>query len=182
MMDKIAGVLFASLIAASSFSVSAETFERVALDDQRTSLQYAGPIKAVTKVIEGYKWLGQTQAMNGGVVFEAYDNPYFGKYDTVSGAAIMVKAIFYTYDKVSKEEIMIARQSKIAGFVELYGYDSVDLQLHIRVLDNNTFQAFPSDWDYDEKDKLFTYKKVEQFNKSPYADRLKSARDDGTIF
>ncbi|CAI8994244.1 DUF4825 domain-containing protein [Pseudomonas sp. IT-P171] len=181
-MDKIISVLFASLIAASSLSVSAETFERVELDDHRTSVQYAGPIKAVTKVIEGYKWLGQTNEMNGGVVFEAYDNPDFGKNDTESGGAIMVKAIFHTYQDVSKEAIMVARQSKIAGFVELYGYDSPDLQLHIKVIDDNTFEAFSSDRDYKNKEKLFAYKKVEKFNKSPYADRLESAEDSGVFY
>ncbi|CAI8994164.1 DUF4825 domain-containing protein [Pseudomonas sp. IT-P171] len=181
-MDKITGVLLAILIAASSFSVTAETFKRVELDRNRTSVQYAGPIKSVAKTIEGYKWLGQTKEMNGGVVFEAYDNPDFGKNDTESGGAIMVKAIFHTYQDVSKEAIMVARQSQIAGFVELYGYDSPDLQLHIRVVDDNTFQAFSSVEDYKNKDQLFSYKKVEQFNKNPQKDRLKSARDSGMNF
>ncbi|CAI8994206.1 Secreted protein [Pseudomonas sp. IT-P171] len=178
-MDKITSALLVLLLAASSFSASAETFERVELDRNRTSVQYAGPIKSVAKVIEGYMWLGQTKEMNGGVVFEAYDNPDFGKNDTESGGAIMVKAIFHTYQDVSKEAIMVARQSQISGFVELYGYDSPDLQLHIRVIDNNTFEAFSSDW---EKGKLFTYKKVEAFNKSPYADRLKTPEESGTWY
>lgn len=181
-MKKIIGLALAALISVTSVAASAETFKRIELNDKRTSVQYAGPIKAVTKVIEGYKWLGQTKAMNGGVVFEAYDNPNFGKNDTESGGAIMVKAIFYTYQNVSKEAIMVARQSKIAGFVELYGYDSPDLQLHIRVIDNDTFQAFSSEEDYKNNNELFTYKKVTQFNKSPYGNRLKSAEESGVIF
>ncbi len=181
-MGKFRNAVFASLMATLSFTASAETFQRLELDNYRKSVEYAGPIKAVTKVIEGYKWLGQTEAMNGGVVFEAYHNPNFGKDDTETGMGIMVKAIFYTYDKVSKEEIMIARQSKISGFVELYGYDSVDRQLHIRVIDDNTFQAFSSDWDYNKPKKLFTYKKVERFNASPYKDRLESASDSGVFY
>jgi hypothetical protein len=176
------GLYFVVVLAALPLVCGAETFKRVELDRDRTSVQYAGPIKSVTKVIEGYKWLGQTEAMNGGVVFEAYDNPNFGKNDKVSGSAIMVKAIFYTYDEVSKEEIMIARQSQIDGFVELYGYDSPDIQLHVKVVDDNAFEAFSSAGDYNKQHKLFTYKKVEKFNKSPYGDRMKSAKDDGTIF
>lgn len=84
-MDKIISVVFASLIAVSSFAASAETFERVELDKDRTSVQYAGPIKSVTKSLEGYKWLGQSDDMNGGVVFEPYANPDFGKNDTETG-------------------------------------------------------------------------------------------------
>ena len=120
--------------------------------------------------------------MNGGIAFESYDKPDCGKNDRISGSSMRVKAIFYTYQSVSKEAIMVARQSEIAGFVELYGYDSPELQLHIRVLNDNTFQAFSSVDDYKEKDKLFNYKKVKEFNKSPYGERLKSASDSGVIF
>lgn len=180
-MNKTIGLCFSIALAASSFAVAAKAYEKLELDSDRTSVQYAGPIKSVTKVIEGYKWLGQTEAMNGGVVFESYDNQNFGKNDKVSGSAIMVKAIFYTYDQVSKEEIMIARQSQIDGFVELYGYDSPDIQLHIKVLNDNEFEAFSSAGDYNNKHKLFAYKKVEKFNKSPYGNRLESAEDSGVF-
>jgi hypothetical protein len=180
-MNKIIGLCLATVLATSSFFATAETFKRLDLDDKRTSVQYAKPIMAVTEVIEGKRWLGQTPEMNGGVMFEAYHNPDFGKDNTETGEGIMVKAIFYTYDKVSKEEIMIARQSKIAGFVELYGYNSIDLQMHIRVLDDDTFQAFSSVEDYQSANELFTYKKVEQFNKSPYKNRLKSSRESGVF-
>jgi hypothetical protein len=169
------------LVSVSSFSL-ADNFQHLDLNDKRTSTEYAGPIKSVEKVIEGYKWLGQTPEMMGGVVFEAYDNPNFGKNDTETGSAIMVKAKFYTYDKVSKEEIMILRQSKVSGFVELYGYNSRELQMHIRILDDDTFQSFASADFYRDKTKLFTYKKVQHFNKSPYADRLKSASDSGVFY
>lgn len=180
-MNKIIRLCFSVALVASSVVSAVEAYEKVELDRDRTSLQYASPIKSVTKVIEGYKWLGQTKEMNGGVVFEAYDNPNFGKNDKVSGSATMVKAIFYTYDKVSKEEIMIARQSQIDGFVELYGYNSPDIELHIKVVDDKEFEAFSSVGDYDKSNKLVTYKKVEKFNISPYAERLESAEDSGVF-
>jgi len=181
-MNRIMRLCCSVALVASSVVSAAEAYERVELDRDRTSLQYASPIKSVTKVIEGYKWLGQTKEMNGGVVFEAYDNPNFGKNDKVSGSAIMVKAIFYTYDDVSKEEVMIARQSQINGFVELYGYDSPDIQLHIKVVGDNEFLAFSSEGDFNKKDKLFSYKKVEKFNKNPHGEKMKSASDSGMVF
>ena len=181
-MSKIIELSLAVVLATSSVAATADTVKRLELSNDRTSVEYAGPIKSLTKSIEGYKWLGQTPEMNGGVVFEAYDNPNFGKNDKISGGSIMVKAIYYTYQDVSKEEIMIARQSEIDGFVELYGNDSPDIRMHIKVLDDNTFQAFNSVYDYQKKGKSFTYKKVEQFKKSPYGERLKSAKDDGTVF
>ena len=139
---KIIGLCFAAVLATSSFIASAETFERVELDKDRTSVQYAGPIKSITKALEGYRWLGQTKDMNGGVVFEPYVNTRFGKNDTETGGAIMVKATYYLYDKPVKEVLMIARQSQIPGFVEFYGYESRELQLHIRMVDDSNFQAF----------------------------------------
>lgn len=181
-MKRFIGFCFSVVLVTSSLVVNAQTYERVELDHLRTSLEYSGPIKSVAKVIEGYRWLGQTKEMNGGVIFEAYDNPYLGRPDTSLGNAIMVKATFYTYDKVSKEAVMIARQSEIAGFVELYGMENPELQLHVKAVSESEFQAFASKYDADNPQKLMTYKKVEQFNKSPYGDRLKSARERGMIW
>jgi hypothetical protein len=181
-MKKIIGLCLAAILATSSFVVSAETFKHVELDKDRTSIQYAGPIKSITKDLEGYRWLGQTNDMNGGVVFEPYVNPSFGKNDTETGGAIMVKAIFYLYNSPVKEELMIARQSQIPGFVEFYGYESRELQLHIKMVDDNTFQAFSSDDQYNKPEKIMTYKKVEKFNDSPYKDQLKSASESGMWF
>lgn len=181
-MKKIIGLYMAIALAASSIVASAETFNHVELDKDRTSVQYAGHIKSITKSLEGHRWLGQTADMNGGVVFEPYINPNFGKNDTESGGAIMVKATFYLYDQPVKDALMIARQSQIPGFIEFYGYDSRELQLHIKMVDDDTFQAFSSDTEYNSIDKLMIYKKVVQFNKSPYKSRLKSASESGMIF
>ena len=181
-MKKIIELCLAVALAASSIVASAETFNHVELDKDRTSVQYAGPIKSITKALEGYRWLGQTADMNGGVVFEPHVNPNFGKNDTESGGAIMVKATFYLYNEPVKEALMIARQSQIPGCVEFYGYDSRELQLHIKMVDDNTFQAFSSDTQYDRPDKLMTYKKVEEFNKSPYKDQLESVEESGMWF
>ncbi|MBA6144963.1 hypothetical protein H4B97_21240 [Pseudomonas juntendi] len=180
-MKKTIGLYFSVILSASSVT-SAQAYERVELDDQRTSVEYAGPIKSVAKVIEGYKWLGQTKDMNGGVVFEAYDNQYFGRPDSYLGNAILVKATFYTYQRVTKETVMIARKSEIDGFVELYAEHSPELQMHIKVIDNDTFQVFNSVHDYQSPNKLYTYKKVTQFNKSPHGNRLKSASESGMVF
>ncbi|PTC01015.1 hypothetical protein C9975_04460 [Thalassospira xiamenensis] len=181
-MNKSIGFCFAVVLIASLVLSNAQAYERVELNHDRTSIEYSGPINSVAKVIEGYRWLGQTKEMNGGVVFEAYDNKYFGRADTSLGNAILVKATFYTYDQVSKEAIMIARQSEISGFVELYGMESPELQMHIKTVGESEFQAFSSKYDSDNPQKLMTYKKVQQFNKSPYGERLQSAKDDGTIF
>ena len=179
---KIIGLCFAAVLSTSSFVASAETFERVELDKDRTSVQYAGPIKSITKALEGYRWLGQTKDMNGGVVFEPYVNTRFGKNETETGGAIMVKATYYLYDEPVKEALMIARQSEIPGFVEFYGYESRELQLHIRMVNDDTFQAFSSADEYRKPDKLMAYKKVDNFNKSNYKSEMKDAEESGMIF
>ncbi|MBD8192293.1 hypothetical protein IFR35_10460 [Pseudomonas fluorescens] len=182
-MKKSIRLCFFVALAASSVFANAETFERIELDKDRTSIQYAGPIKSITKALEGYRWLGQTKDMDGGVVFEPYENTRFGKNDTETGGAIMVKATYYLYEKPVKEAVMIARQSQIPGFVEFYNLNSRELQLHIRMVDADTFQAFSSDDQYQNPAKnLMTYKKVDQFNKGKYKDKLKSAEESGMIF
>ena len=182
-MKKIIGLCLAAVLATSTVVASAETFKHFELDNDRTSVQYAGPIKEITKALEGYRWLGQTNDMNGGVVFEPYVNPNFGKNDTESGGALMVKATFYLYNEPVKEALMIARQSEIPGFVEFYSLESRDLQLHIRMVGDDTFQAFSSADQYQNPAKnLMTYKKVKAFNKSNYQDQLESAHDSGGFF
>ena len=181
-MDTVKNFVLASLFAALPLTASAETFEHVELDKDRRSVEYSGPINKTINAIKERKWLGQTKDMNGGVVFTPYVNQQFGKNNTESGGAIMVTATFYLYDEPVKEALMVARQSQISGFVEFFGYDSRELQLHIRMIDNNTFQAFSSDMQYQSPEKLDTYKRVEHFNKSNYKSELKSALDDGTVF
>ena len=182
-MKKLIWLCLATVLATSSLMASAETFKHVELDKDRTSVQYAGPIKSITKALEGHRWLGQSADMNGGVVFKPYANEKFGKNDTETGGAIMVTAIFYLYDKPVKEAVMVARQSQIPGFVEFYSLESRELQLHIRMVDDNTFQAFSSDDQYQNPAKnLMTYKKVNEFNKSHYKDQLKSVEESGMWF
>ena len=181
-MKNFIGLCIVAILTTLSFAASAETFNHIELDKDRTSVQYAGPIKSITKALEGQRWLGQTPDMNGGVVFEPYANEKFGQNDTETGGAIMVMATFYLYDKPVKEALMIARQSQIPGFVEFYGYESRELQLHIKMVDDNTFQAFSSDTQYNRPDKIMTYKKVDQFNKSPYKSQLESVEESGMWF
>lgn len=181
-MDKIIGILLASLMSVSSFAVLAETFEHVELDKDRRSVEYSGPINKTINAIKGRKWLGQTKDMNGGVVFTPYVNQHFGTNNTESGGAIMVVATFYLYDKPVKEALMVARQSQISGFVEFYGYDSRELQMHVRMMSDDTFQSFASDKQYQSPEELNTYKKVESFGKSNYRSELKSASDSGMVF
>ncbi|OOV97394.1 hypothetical protein MF4836_11880 [Pseudomonas sp. MF4836] len=94
----------------------------------------------------------------------------------------MVKATYYLYDEPVKEALMIARQSEIPGFVEFYGYESRELQLHIRMVNDDTFQAFSSADEYRKPDKLMAYKKVDNFNKSNYKSEMKDAEESGMIF
>ena len=74
---------------------------------------------------------------------------------------------------------MIARQSQIPGFVEFYGYESRELQLHIRMVGDDMFQAFSSTNEYRKPDKLMTYNKVENFNESHYKSQLESVEESG---
>ncbi|OOV96168.1 hypothetical protein [Pseudomonas sp. MF4836] len=178
-MKKNISLAFAVVLAASSMVVSAEVFNHVDLDKDRRSVEYSGPINKTINAIKERKWLGQTKDMDGGVVFTPYVNPQFGKNNTESGGAIMVTATFYLYDQPVKEALMVARQSQIPGFVEFYGYDSRELQMHIRMIDGDTFQSFASDTQYRSPEKLNTYKVVEGFNKSPYKSELKSVEESG---
>lgn len=181
-MKMIIGLALPVLLAILPMIANAEAFQYIELDKDRRSVEYSGPINKTISAIKERKWLGQTKDMNGGVVFAPYVNQQFGKNNTESGGAIMVTATFYLYDEPVKEALMVARQSQISGFVEFYGYDSRELQMHIRMIDDDTFQAFSSEKQYQSPEELNTYKKVESFSKSNYKSELKSALEDGTFF
>ena len=181
-MKMIIGLALPVLLAILPMIAYAEAFQYIELDKDRRSVEYSGPINKTISAIKERKWLGQTKDMNGGVVFAPYVNQQFGKNNTESGGAIMVTATFYLYDEPVKEALMVARQSQIFGFVEFYGYDSRELQMHIRMVDDDTFQAFSSEKQYQSPEELNTYKKVENFSKSNYKSELKSALEDGTFF
>ena len=78
-MKKTIGLCFSVVLAASSLASTVQAYERVELDHDRTSVEYSGPIKSVAKVIEGYKWLGQTKEMN---------RPWFPRHSPSSGNSV----------------------------------------------------------------------------------------------
>lgn len=77
--------------------------------------------------------------MNGGVVFTPYVNQQFGRNNTESVGLLWLRLRSYLYDQPVNEALMAARQSQIPGFFEFYGYDSRELQMHIRIIDDDTF-------------------------------------------
>lgn len=153
-------------------------FQMKELPADRTSMEYGSEIKALEKVIAGYKWQGEL-----GSGFEITSMPNFNKSATdeytVKGLFFEVKR--YYYDKVTKTSVFYARQSERVGYVEF-----VDIEerttMNVKVDDADTIELVEKANESRENNRLI-YKKVVKLESDPNnKGKLKSAKDSGMVF
>ena len=173
-------VALSCLLGVSSVAFAKLDFQYQELPRDRTSREYGAQIKALEKVIDGYKWVTEN---GSGFIISSIPNPR-----PTSTADYVVNGLFFGMKRFYYDEEQVrtlpyelyARKSERVGYVELWDEDS-KASMHIKIIDENTLEVFNEAKERDEKDRII-YKKVAQFQKNPHEEKLKSARDDGTIF
>lgn len=173
-------VALGCLLGVSSIAVAKLDFQYQELPNDRTSRDYGAQIKALDKVISGYKWATEDGT---GFIITAIPNPYPGATSDHSVNGLYFGMNRYRYDK---EQVRImpyrlyAQQSERVGYVELWDDESKG-SMHIQALDSETLEVFDGATKSEEKDRII-YRKVDKFAQNPHEEKLKSALDDGTIF
>ncbi|MFI8394063.1 hypothetical protein ACIGEI_12380 [Pseudomonas sp. NPDC078863] len=165
----VSGVAFAKL-----------DFQYQELPSDRSSKEYGTQIKALEKVIDGYKWATDGGA---GFIITSIPNPIPTATSDRAVNGLYFGMQRYYYDKEQTRTIpyeLYARKSERLGYVELEDPESHE-SMHIKVIDSNTLEVFIDAKEDREKNRLL-YKKVAQFESSPHKDRLKSATEDGTFY
>ncbi|MHC2144555.1 hypothetical protein [Pseudomonas sp. 210_17 TE3656] len=173
-------VALSCLLGVSSIAFARLDFQYQELPQDRASREYGAQIKALEKVIDGYKWA----AANGaGFIITSIPNPIPTATSDRAVNGLYFGMQRFIYDKEQVRTIpyeLYARQSERVGYVELWDDESSG-SMHVKIIDDNTLEVFNDAKESDEKDRLI-YKKVAQFEKNPQKDRLKSASESGMFF
>ena len=173
-------VALSCLLGVSSIAFAKLDFQYQELPRDRSSREFGAQIKALEKVIDGYKWATEN---GSGFIITSIPNPR-----PTSTADYVVNGLFFGmkrfyYDKEQVRTLpyeLYSRKSERVSYVELWDEDSKE-SMHIKVIDSNTLEVLRYAKESDEKDRVI-YKKVAQFAKNPNKDKLKSARDSGVVF
>lgn len=173
-------IAFSCLFGVSSIAFAQLDFQYQELPRDRSSREYGAQIKALEKVIDGYKWVTDN---GSGFIITSIPNPIPTATSdrAVNGLYFGMQRFYYNDEHVRTIPYeLYARQSGRVGFVELWDDESSG-SMHIKIIDDNTLEVFNDAKESDEKDRLI-YKKVAQFEKNPHADRLESAEESGVFF
>lgn len=173
-------VALSCLLGVSGAAFAQLDFQYQELPRDRTSRDYGAQIKALDKIISGYKWVTEHGA---GFTITAIPNPYPGATSDYTVNGLYFGMNKYRYDKEQVRTMpyrLYAQQSERVGYVEFWDDESKG-SMHIKALDSDTLEVFNYANDRNEEDRII-YKKVESFEKNPHKSKLKSALDDGTVF
>lgn len=173
-------VALSCLLGVSSVAFAQLSFQYQELPSDRSSREYGAQIKALEKVIDGYKWA----ADNGsGFISKSIPNPIPTATSDRAVNGLYFGLQRYYYDKEQVRTLpyeLYARQSERVGYVELWDDESKS-SMHIKTIDNNTLEVLNDAKEDREKSRLI-YKKVQQFKKSPHENKIKSASESGVVF
>lgn len=173
-------VALSCLLGVSSIAFAKLDFQYQDLPQDRSSRDYGAQIKALDKIISGYKWVAE---YGTGFTITAIPNPV-----PTATSDRAVNGLYFGMNKFKydKEQVrtmpyeLYSRQSERVGYVEFWDDESKSA-MHIKALDSNTLEIFTYANESNEKNRMI-YKKVARFEKNPNKERLKSASDSGMIF
>lgn len=172
-------IALSCLLGVSSTAFARLDFQYQELPQDRSSREYGAQIKALEKVMEGYKWAADNGA---GFIITSIPNPIPNVTSDRAVNGLYFGMQRFIYDKEQVRAVpyeLYARQSGRVGYVELWDDESAG-SMHVKIIDDNTLEVFNDAKESDEKDRLI-YKKVARFEKNPREDRLESAEESGVF-
>ena len=173
-------VALSCLLGVSSIAFAKLDFQYQDLPQDRSSRDYGAQIKALDKIISGYKWVAE---YGTGFTIPAIPNPVPTATSDRAVNGLYFEMNKFKYDKEQVRTMpyeLYSRQSERVGYVEFWDDESKSA-MHIKALDSNTLEIFTYANESNEKNRMI-YKKVARFEKNPNKERLKSASDSGMIF
>lgn len=173
-------LVLSCLLGVSSVAFAKLDFQYQELPRDRSSRDYGAQIKALDKIISGYKWVAE---YGTGFTITSIPNPVPSATSDRAVNGLYFGMNRYKYD-IEQVRIMpyelYARQSERVGYVEFWDDESKSA-MHVKALDSDTLEVFTYANESSEKNRMI-YKKVDQFEKNPHKSQLKSASESGMIF
>ena len=167
----------AILVASSAFAAGGDT--QTELDRNRSSAPYKKQIFETLSHIENKKW--SDGGADGFIIIHDTKSRKYNWDDPYYADGVFVKVQRFYYGKLLKEYPGYVRQSPWDGYIEIYNEEARSQQLHIKMVDDDTFNLYHHSYPSEER---FTLKHVSEFNTdNPHEkDKPKSAEDKGIIF
>lgn len=146
----------------------AYSFERIDLDPNRTSMEYAPQARDFINKVTNYKW----EAENGeGFHFMETDKPYE---DVYANQNMFLKVKTFIYGTPTGESLSYVVQSRTVGFLDVINWENRTI-LTLRLLPDGTLESYNSD--------LMKFRKVQEWSVNPDpVEDIPSAEEMGTFF
>lgn len=148
----------------------AYSFERIDLQDNRTSMEYAPQVRDFINKVTNYKW----EAENGeGFHFVEAEKPYEDEY---ANQNMFLKVNTFIYGTATGEDLRYVVQSKTVGFLDVISWEHRTV-LTLRLLPDGTLESYTSSGE------LMKFKTVEEWSENPDpVEDLESAEERGSFF
>lgn len=173
-------VALSCLLGVSSIAFAKLDFQFQELPRDRSSMDYGAQIKALDKIMSGYKWVAE---YGTGFTITAIPNPVPTATSDRAVNGLYFGMNRYKYDQEQVRTMpyeLYARQSERVGYVEFWDDESKSA-MHVKVVDKDTLEVFTYANESEEKNRMI-YKKVDKFQKNPNQSKLKSASESGMVF
>ncbi len=171
---KLVGFFFFVLISLSGFTFAAGGDTQTELDRNRSSTPYKKQIFETLSRIENKKWTDG--GADGFIIIHDTTPREYNWKEEYYEAGVFVKVQRFYYGKLLKEYPGYVRQSKWNGYIEIYNEENRSQQLHIRMVDDDTFNLYFHDY---PSEKRFVLKHVGEFNKdNPYKSKETRSKED----
>lgn len=164
-MKKIAIALFIALTSFQSYA-----FEKIDLQNGRTSMEYGSHVRSFVNKVENYKWeAGNGEAFHFAQAAKPYEDDFVNQ-----NVYLTVKSFFYGSE--TAERLMYVVQSEYVGFLDLIDHETSQV-IPIRYLPDDSIETI--DW----SDEITSFTKVEKWSKNPNpVQEQETAEESGMIF
>lgn len=144
------------------------SFERIDLDPNRTSMEYAPQARDFINKVTNYKW----EAENGeGFHFMETDKPYE---DVYANQNMFLKVKTFIYGNNTGESLSYVVQSRTVGFLDVINWENRTI-LTLRLLPDGTLESYNSD--------LMKFRKVQEWSEDPEpVEDFPSPEERGVVF
>ena len=148
----------------------AYSFERIDLDPNRTSMEYAPQARDFINKVTNYKW----EAENGeGFYFIEADKPYESEF---ANQNMFLNVKTYFYGTPTGESLRYVIQSEFVGFLEVVDWENSTI-LNLRLLPDGSLESYMSNGE------IMKFRKVKEWSEDPDpVEDLGSAEERGLVF
>ena len=182
-------LLIVALLGGNAMAQTVANEQLLELDPNRTSVDYYDSaedrmdesymtnILAMMKVLEGHKWISDSEEMKEvGFTFKQVTGIKWNWNEPKTELGYFVDVERFYYGKQMTKRMHYAWQSPIDGYVNLQGWDERDFNLHIKVVSDTEIDVYFQTYASEER---YRFYRVEEWRPNPNPPtKMRSYRDN----